>query len=107
MKTSFKIDPQTLFIIQKMALARTQVVAKSSLDRFNLSLVNELFQTLSKKCISYTANPNGKERKISLKYHMAYVLLQILCEELQRKYLPPYEHNRIDMLKNDLHKKLM
>lgn len=107
MKITFKIAPDILFFIQKMALKRTQQVTKSSLDKFNLSLVKELFEILSKKCISYTSNHNGKDQKISLKYHTAYVLLQILLEEIKCNYLPPYEQNKLEILKNELHQKLL
>lgn len=107
MKVSTKTQPETLFLLQKLALNQTQRIARLRSDKILLSQQQELFQILSNKCINYTANANGKERKITLKYHLASVLFDMIVNAISINKLPLYEHNKLEMFKNDLHKKLL
>lgn len=106
MKITFKIEPETLFLVQKIMLYKTQHVPKNKSEKVRKSIELELFQKLSKKCISYTDNTNGKARSITLKYHLADALLQNLLHQ-KDLFLPTYEANKLEMLKNELHQKLL
>lgn len=64
----------------------------------------ELFEILSKRCIAYSINPNGKKLNMTLKYHLADLVYEILSD---LKYsFGIYEANKLDMFKNQLHQLL-
>jgi hypothetical protein len=105
MKINQKIDPETLFILHKILLAQCQGLAHGIAAKSFKSMKVELFSILTQKCVSYTSNATGKKLGLSLKYHLAALLYEILIE---KKYSPlgVYEANKIEMLKNELHQKL-
>ena len=106
MKLTIKTDPETLFLLQKVILDSAQIIADTKGRKIGKSMRVELFDTVSKRCISYTSNPNGKDLSLTLKYHLANEVHDILQE---RKYYPAgiYESNKLDILKNKLHQQLL
>lgn len=105
MKITLKLDPDTLAIVHKIACDEWH---RCNSSKFDKSLRAELWEILSKKCIAYTNNPNGKPRTISLRYHLAIVLQDCTADFLLRNpRFGTYEYNKIIMLKNDLHQKLL
>lgn len=66
MKITLKLDPDTLSIAHRIAVDEYNRCITSKYDK---SLRAELWEVLSKKCIAYTNNPNGKPRTISIRYH--------------------------------------
>lgn len=107
MKISITTEPVTLFLLQKITLHKTQRIARVRSDKILLSQQQELFQMLSNKCINYTGNANGKPRKLTIKYHLASVLLDITVNTISDRILPLYEHNKLEIFKNNLHQKLI
>lgn len=106
MKVTLKIDPDTLAIVHKIICEEYH---KCTTSKFEKSLRAELWEVLSKKCISYTNNPNGKPITIVLRYHIAEVLLECLVDFQTNRgsMLGFYEQNKIELFKNDLHQKLL
>lgn len=106
MKITLKLDPDTLAIAHKIACDEWHRCNNSKFDK---SLRAELWEILSKKCIAYTNNPNGKPRIISLRYHLACVLQDCVNDFLlvKTRMFGTYEYNKLIMLKNDLHQKLL
>lgn len=107
MKITIKIDPDTLLLIQKIELTYSNLNAESREERIQKSIRQDLFEKLSRACISYTANPNGKERNITLKYHLAHRLFDDIVFTLYQKTFGIYEACKLDKLKNELHQKLL
>lgn len=104
MKIILKIDPETLFILQKLTMDQCQALTNNIAARSCKSMKVELFTILCQRCISYTSNPNGKKQALTLKYHLAALLYDIITD--MRYSMGIYEGNKIEMLKNDLHQKL-
>lgn len=107
MKITLKLAPDTLFLIQKIELTYSNLNAKSREERIQKSIRQDLFEKLSRACISYTANPNGKERSITLKYYLAHRLFDDIVFTLEQKAFEVYETCKLDKLKNELHQKLL
>lgn len=104
MKITIKIDPETLFLLHKIIAQESQMIATTRARRSGKSMRLELFSQLSQKCISYTAKQNGKKLSLTLKYHLADLVLDIVSD-LQYS-LGVYENNKLEILKNELHKML-
>lgn len=105
MKISLKLDPDTLSIAHKIVCDECHRYRNS---RFGKSIRAELWEVLSKKCIAYTNNPNGKPRMISLRYHLASTLQECINDFLVKNpSFGTYEYNKLIMLKNELHQKLL
>lgn len=68
-------------------------------------MLTELFEILSRKCISYTANANGKKRTLVLWYHLAFVIFEISRDD--HPSYGHYERNKLDQLKNQLYLKML
>ena len=102
MKITFKIDPETLHLVHRIVLGKCQKIV--STDRpCKKSMHVELWEIFSKKCISYNVNPNGKDRSISLRYHLVNEMYELLLTEINRPSLGVYERNKLDILKNKIH----
>lgn len=106
MKINLKLHPDTLAIAHKIAVYEYN---KCKSNKFKKSLRAELWEILSKKCIAYTNNPNGKPKTISLRYHLASVLQECVNDFLlvNMEAFGAYEYNKLIMLKNELHQKLL
>ncbi|SDE75425.1 hypothetical protein [Riemerella columbipharyngis] len=107
MKITIKVTPEAMFLLHKIILAECQKVAYQRQMKVKLSIMQELFQSLSNRCIAYTSNPNGKERVLTLKYYQADCLFDILCSRLNGRLYGSYELNTMELIKNELHQKLM
>lgn len=106
MKINLKLHPDTLVIVHKIAVNEYH---KCNSSKFDKSLRAELWEILSKKCIAYTNNPNGKPRTISLRYHLASTLQECIDNSLlvNMRAIGTYEYNKLIMLQNDLYQKLL
>jgi hypothetical protein len=104
MKISIQADPQTLYLIHAIVLKNTQLI---STNKSGKSMCAELFEILAKRCIAYAANPNGKPRSFTLRYHLAEKLLELVKQKMMLGDLGVYENNKLELFKNDLHKKLL
>ena len=104
MKLTLKTDPETLFLIHRIVLEKSQ---NYKINKCTRSMMVELFEKLSKSCITYTTNPNGKPRTIELRYHLATELLNVVTATLINAHLGTYEHNKVEIFKNQLHQKLL
>lgn len=105
MKVTIKTDPETLFLLHKIILDQCQMIANDRARRSGKSMRIELFEILSRRCIVYSSNPNGKNLSLSLKFHLANLIYDILAD--LRLSLGIYEANKLEMLKNELHRKLL
>lgn len=103
MKLSIKIDPETLFLLHRVTMDKAQ---SFGLEKVEKSLCLELFEIHCRLCFSYSQNPNGKLRTLTLRYHLADKLLQLVKSTLD-KPLGSFEYNKLDMFKNQLHQKLL
>lgn len=105
---SVKLAPETLFLVHKVLLDEIQTKPADTRAKKALkSILIELFNVFVKKCISYGSSPNGKSRTVNLKYYQADKLCDILCSLLQSTSFGMNEYNKLDMLKNELHQKLL
>ncbi|MGV4413852.1 hypothetical protein [Chryseobacterium sp. T1] len=82
------------------------MMAQNRSQRSDKSMKVELFEIVSKRCISYSLNPNGKKMNMTLKYHLANLIYEILSEKT-KPYGGIYEVNKLDMFKNQLHQQLL
>jgi hypothetical protein len=105
MKTTIKIEPETLFLLHNVVLQHSQfsLTGRNS----GKSMIIELFEILSKKCIAYSTNANGKKRSLELRFHLAEKLLELAKTELSKRSFGVYENNKLEMFKNELHQKLL
>ena len=105
MKIKIKIDPETLAMTHKIIGDECYYYFTSKSAK---SMRVELWEVLSRKCLTYANNPNGKPRTIILRYHIAEVLLECIVNFLTNKshMLGFYEQNKIELFKNDLYQKL-
>lgn len=103
MKVKLKIAPELLFLLHQLVLSELQK-SKNKVDR---SMKQELFEELYRRCKSYTRNPNGKPRALSLWYHLAECLFSIVMNHHNSPYLGAYENNQLELIKNELHKKML
>lgn len=106
-KIKIKISPEALFLIQKIENKYANLIPTHRTDKVQKSIRWELFQRLSSACFSYTANPNGKARTITMSYHLADRLHDDIVFTLMQNALGFYESNQLEMLKNELHQKLL
>lgn len=104
MKINVKTDPETLFLLHRIIRDRCQELATDRVRRSGKSMRIELFSQLSQRCLNYSCNPNGKQISLTLKYHLANLLYEVLCSAGN---FGVYEANKIEMLKNELHLKLL
>ena len=107
MKISVKLAPETLFLVHKILLNEIQTPSDTRDKKVLKSILIELFNVFVKKCISYGNSPNGRSRTVNLKYYQADKLCDILCSLLQSASFGMNEYNKLDMLKNELHQKLL
>ena len=105
MKITVKTDPETLFLLHKMINSECQMIADNIGRKSKKSLRLELFAIFTQRCFSYSQNANGKKLSITLKYHLAAVLYEVLVDA--RIWAGIYESNKIEMFKNELHQKLL
>lgn len=101
MKITIKIDPETLFLIHRLIRDK----GNAATLKYHKSVLTELFEIFSRKCIAYTGNANGKPRTLNLRYHLAQEVFSILCEKSLNIGL--YERNKLEIFKNELHQKLL
>lgn len=104
MKAIIKTDPETLFLLHRIANDQKQGSANNIGAKAVRSMKIELFTILTQRCFSYTANPNGKKLQLTLKYHLAALLYEIITD--LKFSLGIYEGNKLEIFKNDLHQKL-
>lgn len=107
MEIKVKIQPDTLYLLQQIELHNKKRAEHSQRDKFTQSIQLELFEKLSKWCISYSLNPNGKEKKITLKRHLAQQLLDDISNAIIYGNLDLYNKNKLHIIKNQLHQKLL
>lgn len=105
MKITIKIDPETLFLLHKVILEQTQMIANNVSAKVAKSMRIELFEILVKRCITYTSKADGKKMSLTIRYHLAEMLYKILCD--LHYSMGVYEANKLDMFKNQLHQKLL
>ena len=108
MKIPLKIPPETLFLIHRLVLDRAEKISIfEPTKKIQKSMLHEIFETLARSCVTYHANPNGKPRKLTLRYHLANQLYEMLIEQINNPKLGIYERNKLDLFKNDLHRLLL
>lgn len=101
MKVQVSIDPETLFLLHGLVMKAKQEIKRSSSN----SMIVELFEILAKRCVGYSANPNGKPRSVTIRFHLAEILLE--CVSASQWSFGPFENNKLEMFKNTLHQKLL
>lgn len=103
MKITIKLDPETLHLMHRLILDKCQMIDYGIPARCGKSMLVELWEIFSKKCISYNVNPNGKDRSLSLRYHLVNEMYELLLAEINHPSLGVYECNKLDILKNKIH----
>lgn len=110
MKVKLKIDPETLYLVFGVVrtlnfneITRTRTRA----DKIRKSMHQELFEMLSKRMVNYSANPNGKLREFEIRYHLASEILNIITNDINYSGIGINEANKLEILKNQLHQKLL
>ncbi len=106
-KIKLKIPPETLFLLQKITLTYKQIQGKDKTGKIAQSIREELFEKLSRSCITYTGNPNGKARELTLRYYLANQIYNDILFTLEQRVFGFYEANKLEILKNELHQKLL
>jgi len=106
MKITIKIDPETLFLVHSILVLKRNVFSTNLTEKVNKSMTSELFEVITKRCFSYTSNPNGKKISLTIRFHLANFLCDIIMKQ-NKTALGNYEQNKLEMFKNDLHQKLL
>lgn len=106
MKVSVKISPETLVIVQKILLGETHKYTITRDSKFKKSMYTELFEQFSRACLNYSTNPNGKYRTLTIRYHLAESLLELITRFILIGNLGTYELNLLERFKNQIHQKL-
>ena len=108
MKITLKIQPELLFLLHILVLECSQRISMLDFkNKAKKSMLHEIFETLARSCVTYHANTNGKPRKLTLRYHLANQLYEMLIEQINNPKLGIYERNKLDLFKNDLHRLLL
>lgn len=105
MKVTLKTDPETLFLLQKMVNEECQMISTNIGRKSGKSMRIELFTLLTQRCFTYSSNPNGKKVQLTLKYHLAALVLEIIIS--LKSNFGVFEANKLEILKNDLHQLLL
>lgn len=105
MKVSIKIDPETLFLLHQIINKECQIIATNIGSKSDKSMRIELFTLFTQRCFSYSQNKNGKKIQLTLKYHLAATLYDLV--RYGNKLAGIYESNKIEIFKNELHQKLL
>lgn len=103
MKISIKIDPETLFLLHKIIGQENNKTLGRNTGK---SMLVELFEKLTKACIAYTGNANGKKRTLELRYHLAEKLTCEIIKASERD-LPPDELAKLEIFKNQMYPQLL
>lgn len=109
MTISIKIDSDTLFLMKAcFDLYRKNDLshAKTRDEKSDMYLFFELRKIFEKKAVLH--EPNGKKFKMNFVYYLANKLYDFICHQLQYNVsLGIYERNKIELLRNQLHQKLL
>ena len=105
MKVNLKTDPETLFLLHQIINKECQMIADNIGRRSGKSMRIELFTTLTQRCMSYSSNPTGKKLGLTLKYHLAAMLYEIIIQYYYS--MKVYERTKLEIFKNELHQKLL
>lgn len=109
MTISIKIDSDTLFLMKAcFDLYRKNDLshAKTRDEKSDMYLFFELRKIFEKKAVLH--EPNGKNFKMNFVYYLANKLYDFVCYQLQYNVsLGLYERNKIELLRNQLHQKLL
>lgn len=103
MKITIKIDPETLFLLHKIIGQQNSNTIGRSAEK---SMLVEIFEKLTKACIAYTGNANGKKRTLELRYHLAEKLTREAIKASERN-LPPDELAKLEIFKNQMYPQLL
>ncbi len=106
MKIIIKTEPEALILLHKLVNEKRFSYPRTRIEKANKSLLDDLFEILTKRCFAYQNNANGKKISLSLKYYFASLLYDILIDQ-QFSYGGIYERNKLEILKNELHQKLL
>ena len=106
MKITIKTDVETLFLLHKIVGQHGWYsFPKTIAERLKKSMITEIFEILNKRCFAYSANPNGRKMSVSFRYHLASLLFDII--RITELTFGIYEANKLEIFKNELHKKLL
>ncbi|SHK69464.1 hypothetical protein [Epilithonimonas mollis] len=106
MKITIKIDPESLFLVQSILVLKRSIFARTLEEKVNQSMTLELFEMVTKKCFAYSLSRNGKNISFQLKFHLAKLLFDLITNQNKTAF-GHYEQNKLEILKNDLHQKLV
>ena len=109
MKITIKIDSDTLFLLKAcFDLYRKNDVSDCETrdEKASRYLFFELRNIFERKVISH--EQSSKKFKMSFPYYFANMMYEFICWQLQyNSGFGIYESNKIELLRNDLHQKLL
>lgn len=109
MKITMKTDSDTLFLLKAcFDLYRKNDIshAKTREQKSAMYLFFELRAVFTRKAVSCTGNT--QTHRISLPYYLANIMYDFICDQLTyNEALGVYERNKIEILRNELHQKLL
>lgn len=107
MKITIKIDVHTLYTINRFIGRKDLFYALNIQGKSRQSQLIEIREIFLKKGVAVALRESTKSVNITLRYHLAVVLLELLQCVLSLYHFAPLEATKIDQLKNDLHQKLL
>lgn len=107
MKITIKISPEILHCLNHHLEEISIMPAHTHDKKFHKSMAMELKQTIGRMCMRYCYNPNGKPRTLTLKYHVATSLYNMITLIMSKSNHGIYELSQLDQLKNNLHQQLL
>lgn len=107
MKITIKIDVFTLYSINRFIGRKSLFQELNIQGKSRQSQVIEIREIFLKKGVSVALKESVKSVNITLRYHLANVLMELLMVVLSFYCFAPLEATKIDQLKNQLHQKLL
>ena len=101
-----KIDKETLNIIHQALQVVLNVSAQSIEKRVRRSIQMEIFDLFTRRLASVITEDEDKKITITLRYHLATSLFEVLIVISKIKQFGLYERNKSILLANEIHKQL-
>lgn len=104
-KIKVSFTPLQLSLLHQMLLEECQKRPTTELEKVIKSIKIELFEIFAKKCINYATNPNGKDKRIELRYYQLYIIYDIITK--YQNQFSIHEQNTLELLKPKIHQNLL
>lgn len=107
MQIKIKIPTETLYLLNRIISRKNLFDELNIVGKCRQSQIIELRDIFLKKGVSVAIKDYSTGITITLRYHLAHTLMELLQIILLFCGFSPYEVVKLDLLKNELHQKLL